>query len=342
MKSLLQLFTGTIILLLLFYAPSFASVNCSVAGQEYQSQQDGSISEFRDNYVPKQYNPTPEYMVFVDMGVLILIMIAGLFFVLKKKASKNLSLLAIITLAYLGIIRGGCICPVGVITNVTIGLVSPKMVGLVTLVVFLAPLVVALIAGRIFCTSGCPLGAIQHLFYKKKKHVIIPQKLNTAIKVVPIALLIGTVYFALKSSYFLACELEPYKAVFFIGKSWVEQLFALIAGRPMEAKLLLSFGVFAWSYLLVMLVLGYWIPRPFCRLMCPYGVLLGLFSIFSFKRRRIENQNCIHCGVCQKVCPTQAIVIDKKKKAASLSNYDCIQCNLCNESCKADAIKQTN
>jgi len=345
MKFFIHFFTGIILTVILFGLPYIASGN-QVAQEKSSTdpncikeiQQGSSIWEFRENYVPKQYFPTPEYMVFADMGILILIMAAGLFFVFKKSAPWKLSLLAIISLVYLGLIRGGCICPVGVITNVTIGMVNPKMVGLVTLIVFISPLVFALIAGRVFCTAGCPLGAIQHLFYKKKKHYKLPLKINTAIKVVPVVLLIATVYFALKSTYFLACELEPYKAVFFTGKTWIVQLMSLFNGQPVEAKFLWAFGTFAWIYLITILAVGYWIPRPFCRLMCPYGVLLGLFSMFSLKQRRIDNENCIHCGACQKICPTQAIVIDRKNKAASLSNYDCIQCNKCNESCKSDAI----
>jgi polyferredoxin len=358
MKLISKLFTVIMVVMLQFVSPAVAAVSSLSTAQQEEAQQtnqsvqdandpncvkeidpNGNVAEFRDSYVPVQYNPTPEYMVFVDMGVLIVIMLVGVFFVMKRKASWKLSMLAIIALAYLGIIRGGCICPVGVITNVTMGMVSPRMVGLVTLVVFLSPLIVALFAGRVFCTSGCPLGAMQHIFQKKKKLVKIPQKLNTIIKIFPIALLVGTIYFALKSSYFLACELEPYKAVFFIGKSWFEQLVAFIAGQPMEAKLLWSFGFFAWGYLLVMMVIGYWFPRPFCRFMCPYGVLLGVFSFFSVKQRRIDNSSCIHCGACQKVCPTQAIVIDRKTKISSLSNYDCVQCNKCTDSCKSKAIK---
>lgn len=331
MKFVIQLFAGIILTVMLFGLPYVAS------GSQV-AQEKSSIGEFRENYVPKQYSPTPEYMVFADMGVLLLIMAAGLFFVFKRSAPWKLSLLAIISLVYLGLIRGGCICPVGVITNVTIGLLNPKLTGLVTLVVFISPLIVALIAGRVFCTAGCPLGAIQHLFYKKKKHYKLPAKINTAIKFVPVVLLIATIYFAIKSTYFLACELEPYKAVFFTGKTWFEQLMSFFNGQPMEAKFLWAFGTFAWIYLITILSVGFWIPRPFCRLLCPYGVLVGLVSIFSFKPRRIDKEKCIHCGMCQKVCPTQSIVIDRKNKISKLSNYSCVQCNLCNQSCKTDAI----
>lgn len=345
MKIFIHFIAGVILMLTTLSLPAFAqepqtAQESQAAGEVIgEDKGGGDIWVYKENYVPKKYNPNPEYMVVVDMVLLILIMFAGLYFVLKRRVSWIFTSLTIAALAYLGLIRGGCICPVGVISNVTIGLADPSRVGLVTTIIFLAPLIIALIAGRVFCITGCPLGAIQQLLFKRKKHYKLPDKLNTVLKVVPVLLLVGTVYFALKAQYFLACELEPYKAVFFTGKTWFGQLLSFVQGQPTEAKFLWTFGVFSWIYLIAMLVVGYWIPRPFCRFMCPYGVLIGLVSIFSFKPRRIDEQKCIHCGMCQKACPTQAIVIDRKNKISKLSNYSCVQCNLCSKSCKANAIK---
>ncbi len=341
-----KIYKYTALLLLFVIALPFAAPTLSVINAQEQNDpncirevdENSDIWQFRENYVPKKYFPTPEYMVFVDMGILILIMLAGLFFVIKRKPSRYIKFLAIFTLVYLGLIRGGCICPVGVITNVTIGMITPKLVGMVTLIVFIAPLIIALFAGRVFCSSGCPLGAVQHIFYKKKKHIQLPPLVNNIVRVVPVLILVATIYFAIKSTYFLACQLEPYKALFFTGKVWFEQIVGFISGNTMEPKFLSAFGIFSWSYLAVILVIGYWIPRPFCRLLCPYGVLVGFVSIFSLKPRRIDSEKCTLCTACEKICPTQSIVIDRKNKVTKLSNYNCVQCNLCSDTCKFKAV----
>jgi polyferredoxin len=298
----------------------------------------GNIREFKDNYIPKEFFPTPEYMVFVDLGVLVLLLLIGVFFVWKKKSQKAMTIMAIITFAYLGFIRGGCVCPVGAISNTTMGLVSPAEVGLASLIIFMVPLIIALIIGRVFCTSGCPLGAVQHIVQKSKKTIKLPKKLNNALKIVPILMLIATVYFAIQSACFFVCEVEPYKVLFFTGQIWFEQALAFIIGHPMEPKFLIAFGIGTWLYLIAILVLGYWVPRPFCRFLCPYGVLLGVVSFFSFKQRKIKDHNCVYCGMCEKTCPTQAIVIDRKNRYSYVSNYDCVQCNKCNDVCKKDAF----
>jgi ferredoxin-type protein NapH len=297
-----------------------------------------NIATFRDNYIPEEYLPLPENLVYVDLAVLLLIMSIGLYFVIKKKPAKWLTWLAIITLGYLGIIRGGCICPTGLTTNAVMSIIDPYQISLVGLVLFISPLIIALVAGRVFCTSGCPLGALQHLIYKKKKDYKIPVKYNKYIKTAPIVVLLLTVFFAIEGTLYLVCELDPYKPVFFTGKAWFEQGVASMTGHPMESKFLFSFGIFGWLYLVVTLTLGYWVQRPFCRLLCPYSVLLGAVSLVSFKRRRIDGEKCTYCSLCAKKCPTQAIVINKKAEIKSLSNYDCIQCNRCSNSCKFDAI----
>jgi len=298
----------------------------------------GNIREFRDNYIPTEYFPMPEYMVFIDLGVLILLIFTGQYFVLKRKSAHSITVLMIITFVYLGFIRGGCICPVGIITNTTMGIISPDQVGLAELVVFLAPLIIALIAGRIFCSAGCPLGAVQHLSPEKKKQYKLSSGLNKYLRIAPIIILILTIWFAVGRKTFIACELDPYKAIFFTGQAWFEQLLGFIAGRSMETRILFACGIVTWIYLLVIMVIGYYIPRPFCRFICPYGVLLGIVSIFAFRRRRIEFSNCTYCKLCEMVCPTQAIIIDNKAKTGSLSNYDCIECNRCSDICRNKAI----
>ena len=297
-----------------------------------------SISTFRDEWVPFEYLPLPEWLVYVDLGILFTLMITGLMFVIKRKPSRQLNLLAILTLVILGIIRGGCICPMGLTTNVVMGLILPYMVSLVGFLMFIGPLIIALISGRVFCTAGCPLGAIQHLFYRKKKSYKLPPKVNKYLRIAPILVLLATIYFGIKGTLYLGCELDPYKPVFFTGKAWFEQGIAAIIGIPMESKILLGFGLIGWIYLLVALIIGYWVERPFCRLLCPYVPLLGLFSMVAWKRRTIDKSACTYCNLCVQSCPTQSIVVDKKEEIQSVSNYDCIQCNRCSDQCKTKAI----
>ena len=47
---------------------------------------------------------------------------------------------------------------------------------------------------------------------------------------------------------------------------------------------------------------NWWIPRFFCRAICPLGALLGLFSRFALWRIDRDPVRCTDCDLCLKSC----------------------------------------
>ena len=47
---------------------------------------------------------------------------------------------------------------------------------------------------------------------------------------------------------------------------------------------------------------------------------------------------CISCGACQNVCPTEAIIVPRKKAKAKVFEDKCIACPNCSGICPVDAI----
>jgi NADH-quinone oxidoreductase subunit F len=64
---------------------------------------------------------------------------------------------------------------------------------------------------------------------------------------------------------------------------------------------------------------------------CPAGVCKALITY------SIDAEKCTGCGVCVKVCATQAIT-GEKKKAHIIDKDKCTRCGACIQSCKFDAI----
>jgi len=94
--------------------------------------------------------------------------------------------------------------------------------------------------------------------------------------------------------------------------------------------------------LVIILSLAY--RRFWCRI-CPLGALTGLFSTFTpFKQIALtklekDEHKCTKCGVCKRVCPTQATAM-YEKKGGDVTESKCMLCARCVELCPyEDALK---
>ncbi|MBO7318495.1 MAG: 4Fe-4S binding protein [Clostridia bacterium] len=56
------------------------------------------------------------------------------------------------------------------------------------------------------------------------------------------------------------------------------------------------------------------------------------------KKASVDKKTCVACGVCQKVCPKQAIEI-VNGCYARVSVEKCIGCGICAKNCPAGCIK---
>ena len=72
-------------------------------------------------------------------------------------------------------------------------------------------------------------------------------------------------------------------------------------------------------------VLSLIIERPWCKYLCPYGALLGLFNKIRIFKIRRNPDSCIHCKKCDKVCPMNIKVSGK----TTISDLQCISCHQC-------------
>ncbi len=92
---------------------------------------------------------------------------------------------------------------------------------------------------------------------------------------------------------------------------------------------------FAWVVGLIfggLLVANWWIPRFFCRALCPLGALLGIFSRFSLWRIDRDPVLCTDCDLCLKSCEGAS---DPHK---DLRKSECFVCLNCIEDCPHDAL----
>ena len=228
----------------------------------------------------------------IDTGVLFAALCAASWLTLKKRNRKWIAGLMLFSLFYFGFWRQGCVCPVGSIGNIAFAATnSSYTVPVVVLVFFLMPLLFTLFFGRSFCGAVCPLGAIQDLF--SIKPLRIPTALDKGLRIFPYVYLAAAILMAATGTMFLICRYDPFVTLFrFNGHG------------------------FAWILAISFLVVSIFIARPYCRFVCPYGVLLRNLSKLSKWPVAITQDECINCRLCEKACPYGAIATPVKELPA--------------------------
>lgn len=223
--------------------------------------------------------PRAEWFTYIDIGALFVALCLASYFALIRRSRKGIVALSICSLLYFGFYRHGCICPIGAIQNTSLalfgsGYVLPVVVG----VFFLLPLIFALFAGRVFCSSVCPLGAVQELILIKPLKV--PDWLSHTLGGIPWIYLCFAVLLAAGGSGFIVCKYDVFVPFFrFSGNAFI-----------------LSLGA-------AMLIVSLFIGRPYCRFICPYGALLRLISPLSRWKASVTPDKCIKCRLCENACP---------------------------------------
>ena len=77
--------------------------------------------------------------------------------------------------------------------------------------------------------------------------------------------------------------------------------------------------------------------RAFCKYICPITVFLKPMSYFSLLRIKVEQEKCVCCGKCEKVCPMNVAITDNKRSRRY--GTECILCLECVNKCPKNAIK---
>jgi polyferredoxin len=191
--------------------------------------------------------------VLIVLGLLILG--TSLVFIKKYLWLRYLSLL--IGLIYLGFMKANLICPL--LTLQFLFLAKSQIVlNLSVFLIFLLPIIFALLFGRIFCWWVCPLGAFQEfvhrIFHRGKVKTCSCPFLQKAVYLkyfILIAIILAVIFFKKP----ILCGLDPFSALFC---HWMTPISIII--------------------LILLIIIGIFIFRPWCKYFCPYGAILSLLS----------------------------------------------------------------
>jgi len=221
----------------------------------------------------------------------------------SRAMTRRLALLAVLQSTICGFIFVAPIMPqeIGGLVNVVTG-ASALTLGVVVIGAVIA---LALVFGRVFCGSICPVGALQELAYTVpvKKYVVRDTRLPEAARLL----------------VFAAAVIAALYLVDLLEYTGLYDLFALTVSGLLGVAI-------------VLVVISVFVYRPVCRILCPFGVLFAVFSKFSRLRLR-RSKACINCKKCEAACPAGA--------AGRFSSHrECYLCGRCTDVCPVkDALR---
>jgi MauM/NapG family ferredoxin protein len=188
-------------------------------------------------------------------------------------------------------------------------------------------LVVTVVLGRVFCGWVCPLGTLQQL----SSWMFSPRSRRESLRVnryrhwyaLKTYLLVGLLAAALAGTLHGGL-IDPLSLLARGLSSGVWPL--LPGGRPVPG------GWLAVGLLLAIVVASRWIPRLFCRALCPLGALLGVFARFSLFRITRRGDACTTCTLCAFACQGADEPLGEHRVA------ECHVCLNCVPGCPENAI----
>ncbi|UCE79148.1 MAG: 4Fe-4S binding protein [Nitrospiraceae bacterium] len=203
------------------------------------------------------------------------------------------------------------------------------------LVLSLIIVISTLLLGRFFCSWICPLGIlnqwVSHLFNKRRPvddYHVNAYRTVYRLKYYILALL-------LVLGLFGSLQIGLLDPISFVMRSFILSIFPAVhywSGGLYLKQPLFYGGILIAIIFLMILFANRFITRFWCRVICPLGALLGVFSAVSILRIRRDVVKCTDCQKCLQFCHGAC------DPHTSLRISECTVCMNCIESCPEEAI----
>jgi ferredoxin-type protein NapH len=228
----------------------------------------------------------------------------------------------------------------------------------VLIVIGLGVLIIsALIVGKGFCAYVCPFGFAQDLVaylrrpLKAREVKLSPKNERSASRIkyyiLSMVLIVASavgIAAALGNRNYAVLALGIFSDVPFAVASPADTLFATIPEMIILGKTVIAtWSILLWIRIVVLLISlfgAFYIPRAFCRYICPVAAIMGPLNRYSLIRLDRNVIKCLgeKCKLCEKACPMDVPIFTGAEKRFS-KHPQCIMCLTCKDICREKAIK---
>jgi NAD-dependent dihydropyrimidine dehydrogenase PreA subunit len=300
--------------------------NTETQTDEFKSADSSSLSEFApadsgfssqtisEQNTDSQVETFDRNLFVQIISLFVLIVIIGLS--LKYNVVRNLRpFILLASVVYLGFIKGGCPCMIMSFQN-TVLFAFGNSVTWLSMLWFLGLVPLTYFFGKVWCGWLCHLGGFQDFLFKLTGwKLLTTQKSQCTLKIVQIslfAILIVQLFITHSNIY---VHYDPFKVAFN----------------------LISANTTGYVLVILLLLSSVLIYRPFCRMACPVGLILGWVSLIPGARKLSAAQSsCNGCGSCSRTCKQYAL--QSSAVPVKINTTDCILCGECIGKCKRASL----
>ncbi len=283
---------------------------------EFASDDEFSDDEFSSGDASEEFNNNAEGEVSYNrlwwaIAVLLYTILAGI--LVRFKGTRKLrGIFLLVGLVILGFYRGGP----GVISSFQNSylLAIGVEVNWQAAVLFLGLIPVTYLFGKVFCGWVCYLGAIQEFIHIDKVKIFQSEKAQKIMKWIRITATVAVLIQLTFTHVILWNKIAPFKV----------------------AVNLFSPNMTGYILLAIVLISSVFIHRPFCKTICPVGLLHGFVSKLPGASVLGINTSCAGCKTCNTSCQINAIT--REGTTSKLDNEECIRCGDCMDDCKISSI----
>lgn len=245
--------------------------------------------------------------------ILVFTILAGVF-VRHEKTRNYRGLFLLASLLILGFYRGACPCPIMSLHHTLFAVfgINANWIGMIWI---LALLPITYFFGKVWCGWICHLGALQEfIFLPGKIKIMQSKKAQNIMRYIRTFLLIALIVQIAITQSNIFKTIDPFKVAFNLRAT----------------------NAVGWILLGLLLLSSVFIYRPFCKTVCPIGLILGWISKLPGASIIAPNKSCVACKSCFTNCDIKAITRDSN--ISQIDNQECIACGKCTTECKKEAM----